>query len=316
MRKTLLFLCWVLLFFQPLWANPVAARYPSAAYVLSDLDIDGGYLYDRDFMTYVQHHASSMEDFYRHSIQKSPDIASLLRGSLMDADMSDLLFYMALVESGLRLDARSPKRAAGLWQFMKKTAKRYNVHVSQAYDERCDPVKSTRAAIEHLRYLYHKFGKWYIAIMAYNCGEGCMAKALEKAGTDDLAILMDGKADYVPEETRHYLWKIILAAMIGESDTVDAGEESVPLLPKPACVTAPVCPEHRDVYFLSHVVKIGESLESIARQYGITAGCLLQSNHLDTQLLEVGKILLVPVDKSHFDHAKEHSYTPKEPKQI
>jgi membrane-bound lytic murein transglycosylase D len=75
--------------------------------------------------------------------------------------------------------------------------------------------------MEHLRRLHKKFGKWYLAIMAYNCGEGRLAKAIKKAGSNELYILIDDRDKYLPKETRDYIRKILLIAMIGESETLD-----------------------------------------------------------------------------------------------
>jgi len=53
--------------------------------------------------------------------------------------------------------------------------------------------------------------------MAYNCGEGCLERAIRKAGTDDIATLTDNNLKFLPRETRNYIRKILLVAMIGES---------------------------------------------------------------------------------------------------
>jgi membrane-bound lytic murein transglycosylase D len=100
---------------------------------------------------------------------------------------------------------------------MPATAKHYNLTVCKSYDERCDIVSSTTAAIAYLNKLQRQFGKWYLAAMAYNCGEGCVQKAITKAGSDDLSILTDEHAKYLPRETREYIKKILLVAMIGEN---------------------------------------------------------------------------------------------------
>ena len=52
--------------------------------------------------------------------------------------------------------------------------------------------------------IYIDDGKWYLAVMAYNCGEGRIADAIQKAGSDDLSILIDDGAKYLPSETREY----------------------------------------------------------------------------------------------------------------
>ena len=59
--------------------------------------------------------------------------------------------------------------------------------------------------------------------MAYNCGEGRIADAIQKAGSDDLSILIDDGAKYLPRETREYIKRFLLVAMIGENESIDFG---------------------------------------------------------------------------------------------
>ena len=139
----------------------------------------------------------------------------------MDDGLSDLLIYISMIESGFTPDIVSSKKAVGLWQFMPATAKHYKLEVCNGLDERCDPDSSTKAAITYLRKLHKQFGKWYLAVMAYNCGEGRLAKAIKKAGSDDLSILIDDHDKYLPKETRKYIKKILLVAMIGEAEILD-----------------------------------------------------------------------------------------------
>ena len=58
---------------------------------------------------------------------------------------------------------------------------------------------------------------WYLTTMAYNCGNGCVNKSIRKAGTKDLATLISSRNNYIKAETRKYIKKILLMAMIGEN---------------------------------------------------------------------------------------------------
>ena len=112
------------------------------------------------------------------------------------------LRYVPVIESALRPTARSRAGAAGLWQFMPSTAKKYGLEVNSLVDERMDIYKSTNAACRFLQALYNIFGDWNLAIAAYNCGPGNVSKAIRYAG---------GKRDfwsiypYLPHETRMYV---------------------------------------------------------------------------------------------------------------
>ncbi|HBE55829.1 MAG TPA: lytic transglycosylase, partial [Prevotellaceae bacterium] len=109
------------------------------------------------------------------------------------------LCYLAVIESALNPQAHSPMGAAGLWQIMPSTGKKFGLEVNSLVDERMDPVRSTEAACRFLGALYNIFGDWNLAIAAYNCGPGNVNKAIHRAG---------GKRDfwsiypYLPRETR------------------------------------------------------------------------------------------------------------------
>jgi membrane-bound lytic murein transglycosylase D len=87
--------------------------------------------------------------------------------------------YLPLVESGLN-EGKSPKGAAGLWQFMPGTARTYGLKVGKGVDERTNVRKSTIAACKYIKELYGQFNSWTLAAAAYNNGEIKLAKAMRK----------------------------------------------------------------------------------------------------------------------------------------
>jgi len=201
-------------------AKSLIDKYPAYNYVLSEFDIETGYIYDYEFEEFVTKNEKKLLRFYNHSIARGDYFIPIIKNGLLNNNLSDLLVYLSIVESGLKSDIKSHKKAVGLWQFMPSTAKHYNLEVDKCFDDRCDPYLATKAAIKHLKHLYHKFGAWYLAIIAYNCGEGRLAKAIKKAKTDDLRTLIDNDTKLLPKETRDYIRKIILLAMIGESSNI------------------------------------------------------------------------------------------------
>ncbi|UPT76765.1 transglycosylase SLT domain-containing protein [Sulfurovum sp. XGS-02] len=201
----------------------MADKYPSYTYVFHEFDVDESYLYNEAFISFVSKHEKKLRLFYRDSLLRGKEILPTMQGLLVEDGVSDLFIYLSMVESGFSTDAVSPKKAVGLWQFMPATAKEYNLTVYHGYDERCDTVSATSAAINYLNRLYKEFGKWYLSAMAYNCGEGCVSRAIKRAGTDDLSVLMNEDLKYLPRETRQYMKKILLLAMIGENETLDFG---------------------------------------------------------------------------------------------
>ncbi|MBN2825402.1 MAG: transglycosylase SLT domain-containing protein [Campylobacterales bacterium] len=208
------------LFFSYFIHASIVERYPSYSYVLGELDVDTSYIFDSDFEAFVAKHEKGLKKFYQNSLRRGSHYLPTFKYLLFDDGMSDLFIYLSMIESGLQPDALSPKQAAGLWQFMPSTARHYSLIINGYMDERYDPISSTQAAISYLKKLHKDFGKWYLAIMAYNCGEGRVASAIKRSGSKELSVLIDDESQYLPKETRDYIKKIILLSMIGENITL------------------------------------------------------------------------------------------------
>jgi len=215
--------------FSPLYAFSASLenKYPSYIYVFSEFGVDESYIYDRSFERFVLKNEKKIQKFYQWSMKKGKDLLPLMKDHLMVDGLSDLFIYVSMIESGFSPTAVSSKKAVGLWQFMPATANHYRLTVCNGFDERCDPVSSTNAAVKYLRKLHKQFGAWYLAVIAYNCGEGRLKKAIKKAGSKELDILLDENEKYLPTETRNYIRKILLAAMIGENELLDYSEMKI-----------------------------------------------------------------------------------------
>ncbi|RMH99092.1 MAG: hypothetical protein D6681_11505, partial [Calditrichaeota bacterium] len=97
------------------------------------------------------------------------------------------LIYLPHVESSFNPRAVSHVGAAGMWQFMRRTARSY-MKVNRVVDQRFDPLVSTRAAARMLKYNYRKLGDWALAITAYNHGLRSMQRAKRRYGKDYMVI--------------------------------------------------------------------------------------------------------------------------------
>jgi membrane-bound lytic murein transglycosylase D len=134
------------------------------------------------------------------------------------------LIHLAQAESGFMPRALSNMAAAGMWQFVKFRGQQYGLNQTPYTDDRLDPEKATRAAARHLKDLYNEFGNWYLAIGAYNCGPGCVEKAVERTGYADFFELRARRA--IPVETTNYV-PIILAMTIMTKNAKEYGLDDV-----------------------------------------------------------------------------------------
>jgi membrane-bound lytic murein transglycosylase D len=113
---------------------------------------------------------------------------------------------LPMIESAYNPMAYSTSRASGIWQFIPSTGKSYGMKQTWWMDERRDVVAATGGALDYLQKLYAEFGDWYLALAAYNWGEGSVRRAIaanQKRGlpTDYLSLPM-------PAETRNYVPKL------------------------------------------------------------------------------------------------------------
>ncbi len=188
--------------------------------ILESLDIDTSFLEDSHYIKMKDNIDQLKTIYFLKTLKRGNLFMPNLQELLDESEIPNTFLYMAMVESKFLADSKSHKHAAGLWQFMPATAREYNLTRNSHIDERLDPIKSTKAAIEYLKYLHDRFGKWYLAAMAYNCGEGRLARAIRKAGTDDLATLLDHKKEYLPKETRDYIRRILVAALLAQDRNI------------------------------------------------------------------------------------------------
>lgn len=93
------------------------------------------------------------------------------------------------VESSFNPYAYSKVGAAGMWQFMRSTGRRF-LRIDGVVDERLDPYRSTQAAARFLEQNYIVLGSWPLALTAYNHGPGGMRRAKEQLGTSDIVTIV------------------------------------------------------------------------------------------------------------------------------
>lgn len=122
------------------------------------------------------------------------------------------LKYLAVIESALNKNARSPVGAVGYWQFMESTAKLMGLTVNGKRDERTDLSKSTHAAAKYLSYLYDQLDDWLLVVAAYNSGPRPVINAMKRTGKDDFWSIKS----YLPKETQNHVLAFVATATIME----------------------------------------------------------------------------------------------------
>lgn len=99
------------------------------------------------------------------------------------------LTRLPLIESCFNVQAYSKAGAAGIWQFIPSTGRRF-MRIDALVDERRDPLASTRAAARYLAILHDELGSWPLAITSYNHGPAGIARAVDEVGSRDIAVIV------------------------------------------------------------------------------------------------------------------------------
>ncbi|MBY4677254.1 LysM peptidoglycan-binding domain-containing protein [Marinobacterium arenosum] len=151
---------------------------------------------------YINRVADRASRYYHHIINE-----------VIARDMPAELALLPIVESAFDPFAYSHGRAAGPWQFIPGTGKRFGLRQGWWYDGRRDVVASTRAALDYLDLLQKRYdGDWLLALAAYNAGEGNVDRAVKRnrrAGkpTDFWSLKL-------PKETQAYVPKLLAVAKL------------------------------------------------------------------------------------------------------
>lgn len=137
---------------------------------------------DRDSPRWRKHFASAPERLAQgdeHVLALFGYVVDAVRAASLPTEYALIPF----VESGYDPAARSGAGPAGMWQFIKLTARDHDIVIHNGYDGRLSPVASTQAAVRYLKTLHGMFaGDWRLAAMAYNAGEYRLFGALRRSG--------------------------------------------------------------------------------------------------------------------------------------
>ncbi|MBI5510618.1 MAG: LysM peptidoglycan-binding domain-containing protein [Deltaproteobacteria bacterium] len=164
---------------------------------------------------YIDYFTGRGHDHFAKWLGRLERYRPLMEPVLVKAGVPKDLVYVALVESGLSAGALSRAAACGYWQFIRSTGSMYGLRMDFWVDERRDFIRATESAARYMRSLYGEFGDWHLAWASYNAGSGRVRRALSRYQASDFWTLV-GYDRSLAKETRHYVPKIIAAALIAK----------------------------------------------------------------------------------------------------
>jgi membrane-bound lytic murein transglycosylase D len=145
---------------------------------------------------------------------------------------------LPMIESSYNPQAQSPMNASGIWQFLPSTGKVFGLKQNGWYDGRRDIVNATDAALDYLQRLHGMFNDWELALAAYNCGEGCVSRAIAKnkaRGRSTDFVSLD-----LPTETRNYVPRLLaIRNIIRDPEHFNLALNDIPNIPSFQKVTLP-----------------------------------------------------------------------------
>ena len=227
---------------------------------------------------------ASRPDYVRRMLERSRRYLYHIVQEVDRRAMPTEIALLPMVESAFNPKALSSSAASGIWQFMPATARLYGLKQNTWYDGRRDITAATNAALDYLGKLYLDFGDWQLALAAYNCGEGCVARAIQK--NVDQGLPTDYASLPLPEETRNYVPKLLaIKDLIRNPEQFGVALDTLPNQP----------------YFDRVVVHVSMDMHAAARLAGMSREEFIALNpafprNVIRSDASVG--LLLPVDKA------------------
>ncbi|MFP4315235.1 MAG: LysM peptidoglycan-binding domain-containing protein [Desulfovibrionales bacterium] len=189
-------------------ADPLSPQEETALETEPEIRLDLDVVETKEMEHYFLYFTRKNHNIFQKWLKRAEPYLPYIKAHFKAEGLPEDLIYLPFVESGFNPWAYSRAGAAGMWQFMPYTGKMYGLQVDWWMDERRDPYMATHAAATYLKKLYNDFGDWYLALAAYNAGEGRIARALASSGCDNFFDMVNGKQT-LKLETRHYVPKFL-----------------------------------------------------------------------------------------------------------
>ena len=211
--------------------------------------------------TFIQRYGTKPEHISLLA-ERSSTYLHLIVTELNRRSMPTELALLPFVESAFNPDIFSTAGAAGLWQFIPETGRRYGLVQAGYYDARLDPFAATGAALDYLQKLQRDFnGDWLLALAAYNCGEGRVQKEIEANLAQGLPT--DFWSLSLPRETMEYVPRLLaFKQLLSQARHYD--------------IQLPDVPNHARLAQLR--IDKAIDLRTVARQAGLAENTLIRLN--------------------------------------
>jgi len=170
---------------------------------------------NKQVLYYLELFQGKQRNYFTQWLARSTAYRPYIEAELKKAGLPRDLVFLAMIESGYNPSAYSPADACGLWQFLEGTGRDHGLKVDAWVDERREPEKATKAAIRYLSRLHAQFDDWYLAVAAYNAGEGRIDNAITTYNTKDFWEIAASEGIFL--ETKRYVPKLIAAIIIGRN---------------------------------------------------------------------------------------------------
>ena len=168
-------------------------------------EYDKNIILDQKTLSYINKHIRDIEKFNEY-LNKSYYFIYYVIQELEAADLPVELALIPFIESNYDPFSISPSGAVGLWQFMPKTGRIFDLEKSWWSEDRHDPYRSTHAAIGYFKYLFERFDNdIYLALAAYNAGPTYLDRQIKKnyrrgMGTDFWSLSLNSQVtEYIPK---------------------------------------------------------------------------------------------------------------------
>ena len=154
---------------------------------------------------------------FKQGVIRSGEWRDYIDSVFSDMGLPKELAILPHVESSFNPNAYSRVGAAGLWQFIRATGRRY-MTIDYIVDERMDPFAATRAAARLLQYNHEIIHSWPLALTAYNHGLASMRRAVNTIGTRDIEVIVRNyKGRYFGFASRNFYVAFLAALEVDQN---------------------------------------------------------------------------------------------------